>query len=76
MNVEKYSAEFLERLAMSLIELPDEPTWVEFKVNCTDKRRLGMYLSGLSNAALLANEPFGYIVYHYHATRFQRQAKG
>ena len=63
MNVDKYSAEFLERLAMSLIELPEEPTWVEFKVNCADKRRLGMYLSGLSNAALLANEPFGYIVY-------------
>lgn len=63
MNVEKYSTEFLERLAKSLIELPHEITWVEFKENCTDKRRVGHYLSGMSNAALLANEPFGYIVY-------------
>lgn len=45
MNVEKYSAEFLERLVRSLIELPEEPTWVEFKVNCVDKRHPYVYPS-------------------------------
>lgn len=63
MNVEKYTQEFLERLVKSLVEDDVEKTWVEFKENCADKRRLGNYISGLSNAALLANQQFGYIVY-------------
>ena len=62
MNVDKYSPEFLERLVRSLVAYPSEQTWFEFKLNCADPMRIGKYLSGLSNAALLANQPFGYLV--------------
>jgi len=63
MNVDKYSNEFLERLVRSFVAYSAEPTWFEFKRNCADVMRIGRYLSGLSNAALLANQPFGYLVY-------------
>ena len=62
MNVDKYSPEFLERLVRSLVAYPSEQTWFEFKLNCADPMRIGKYLSGLSNAALLANQPFGYFL--------------
>lgn len=63
MNVEKYTDEFLERLVDSLRAYSAEQTWFELKTNCADVMRIGKYLSGLSNAALLANQPFGYLVY-------------
>lgn len=62
MNIDKYSPEFLERLVRSLVSYSSEQTWFEFKRNCADPMRIGKYLSGLSNAALLANQPFGYLV--------------
>jgi len=63
MNVAKYSDEFLVRLVQSFLAHTAEQTWFEFKRNCADVMRIGKYLSGLSNAALLANQPFGYLVY-------------
>ena len=63
MNVNKYSDEFLERLVRSFVAYSAEQTWFEFKRTCTDLMRIGKYLSGLSNAALLANQPYGYLVY-------------
>ncbi len=62
MNIDKYSPEFLERLVRSLVSYSSEQTWFEFKRNCADPMRIGKYLSGLSNAALLSNQPFGYLV--------------
>ncbi len=44
--------------------LPKETEWVEFKKgNATTNERLGLYISGLSNAACLVNEPFAYLVF-------------
>lgn len=63
MNIEKYTPDFLVRLVESLRAYPAEQTWFEFKRNCVDVMRIGEYLSGLSNAALLANQPYGYLVY-------------
>ena len=63
MNVAKYTDEFLQRLLKSFLEQRSEPTWLEFKLNFANPRKLGQYLSGLSNAALLADQPYGYLVY-------------
>lgn len=53
---------------ISLIEelrlLPKENEWVEFKAgNATSNERLGQYISAISNAACLHNQPFGYLIF-------------
>ena len=63
MNVAKYTDDFLKRLVQSFVSYSAEPTWLEFKRNMADPQKLGRYLSGLSNAALLADQPYGYLVY-------------
>jgi ATP-dependent DNA helicase RecG len=46
-----------------LLKLPSETTWVEFKLNRVDAEELGKYLAGVSNAAALEGEPYGYVIY-------------
>ena len=47
-----------------LTSLPKENEWVEFKTgNVTTNDKLGQYLSGLSNAACIANQFFAYLIF-------------
>lgn len=47
-----------------LSALPKENEWVEFKSgNVTTNDKLGQYISGLSNAACIANQPYAYLVF-------------
>jgi predicted HTH transcriptional regulator len=46
-----------------LIRLPAETSWVEFKENNADPQIAGKLISALSNAARLADQPFGYVVW-------------
>ena len=44
--------------------LPKENEWVEFKTgNVTTNDKVGQYISGLSNAACIANQAFAYLVF-------------
>lgn len=43
--------------------LPAETEWLEFKRNRTAPQAIGEYLSALANAACLANQPRGYLVF-------------
>lgn len=50
-------------LVDELRNLPKENEWVEFKTGtATTNEKLGQYISAISNAACIANEPFGYFV--------------
>lgn len=54
----------LKQLIDDLIQQGQELDWLEFKKgDVTDNQRLGRYISGLSNAANLSNQPFGYLVF-------------
>lgn len=47
-----------------LRSLPQENEWVEFKSGtATTNDRLGQYISALSNAACIFNQPFGYLIF-------------
>lgn len=46
-----------------LRSLPTETEWVEFKRNRHEPQELGEYLSALANAACLANQPRGYLLF-------------
>jgi ATP-dependent DNA helicase RecG len=51
-------------LVDELRALPKENEWIEFKTGkATTNERLGHYLSGISNAASISNESFGYLVF-------------
>jgi ATP-dependent DNA helicase RecG len=54
-----------ERIALidRLRALPTETEWFEFKRNRYHPQDLGEYLSALANAACLANQPRGYLVF-------------
>ncbi len=56
-----------EREQIALIDrlcaLPAETEWFEFKRNRCESQVLGEYLSALANAACLANQPCGYLVF-------------
>ncbi len=43
--------------------LETEAEWFEFKRNRHDSDELGGYLSALANAACLANQPRGYLLF-------------
>ncbi|MCC6578152.1 MAG: putative DNA binding domain-containing protein [Flavobacteriales bacterium] len=43
-----------------------EKDWFEFKVNNVDPHKLGENLSAVANAACLAHEHYGYVVYGIH----------
>jgi ATP-dependent DNA helicase RecG len=57
----------LKILIDELIALPKENEWVEFKSgDSTTNDRLGQYISAISNAACIHNQPFGYLVFGIH----------
>jgi ATP-dependent DNA helicase RecG len=54
----------LIQLVDELKDLPKENEWVEFKSgNATTNEKLAQYISGLSNAACIANQSFAYLVF-------------
>ncbi len=53
----------LQSLLKSLIDLPKENEWVEFKVDNSDPQKTGEIIAGLSNSANLHNQPFGFLVF-------------
>lgn len=56
--------EQLIALVDKLLKEGKELSWLEFKKgDVTDNQRLGKYISGLSNSANLANQPFGYLIF-------------
>lgn len=57
------SATGLVALVDRLRSLPTEVEWVEFKRNRHEPQELGEYLSALANAACLANQPHGYLLF-------------
>lgn len=50
-------------LLKSLITLPDETEWVEFKHNNSDPEKIGELISGLSNAAALHKRDRAFLVW-------------
>jgi len=52
-----------EVVLRSLLALPRETEWVEFKVNDYEAEEIGEYLSALSNSAALHNEKEAYLVW-------------
>jgi len=51
-------------LVDELKALPKENEWVEFKSGtATSNDRLGQYISALSNAACIFNQPFGFLIF-------------
>ncbi|WP_436418205.1 putative DNA binding domain-containing protein [Petrimonas sulfuriphila] len=76
----------LIKLVDELRALPKENEYVEFKSgNATTNERFGMYISAISNAACIHNNPFGYLVFGIddatHAVegtkfRFQKRKEG
>lgn len=57
------SIEYLTGLVRELSALPREAEWVEFKENNADPQEIGEYISALSNAAVLNQRPYGYMVW-------------
>lgn len=53
----------LAELLASLIELPRETEWVEFKVDDSQPEEIGEYLSALANSAALHQKDTAYIVW-------------
>ncbi|MGD1839923.1 MAG: ATP-binding protein [Thermonemataceae bacterium] len=51
----------LNTLLSELRSIPTETEWIEFKTSNT--QQLGEYISALSNAACIHNEPYGYLVF-------------
>ena len=50
-------------LLLSLLALPRECEWVEFKHNNDDPERIGEYVSALSNSAALLGQEAAYLVW-------------
>jgi len=57
------TTEYLQSLVRELSKLSSETEWVEFKCNNKDPGRIAEYISGLSNAAALAEKPKAYLVW-------------
>src|SRR5579859_4477918 len=55
--------EYVTELVNRLRALPHEVSWVEFKVNVANPEDIGEYISSLSNAAALAGEANGFLVW-------------
>lgn len=53
----------LMALVDRLRALPSETEWLEFKRNRHEPQSIGEYLSALANAACLANQPRGYLMF-------------
>jgi ATP-dependent DNA helicase RecG len=52
----------LTNLVAHILSKP-ERRWIEHKENNSDPQRIGRYVSALSNAAALDEEPFGYLIW-------------
>ena len=52
-----------DALLRTLIAMPRETEWVEFKVNDSEPEEIGEYLSALANSAALHNEKAAYMVW-------------
>lgn len=65
------SQEELLKLVQSLIALPKETEWVEFKHNNSDREEIGEYISALANSAALHHRPAGYILWGIEDTTHQ-----
>jgi ATP-dependent DNA helicase RecG len=52
-----------DKILRSLLVLPRETEWVEFKVNDCEPEEIGEYLSALSNSAALVEEKLAYLVW-------------
>ena len=50
-------------LLRTLLDLPHETEWVEFKHQNFDPDKIGEYISALSNSAALHSQEFGYLVW-------------
>lgn len=57
------SSESVERLLRTLLALPRETSWIEFKQNNHNPDLILEYVSALANAAALADRPCGYLVW-------------
>src|SRR3989344_1938847 len=57
------SDENLNKLLESLIVLPQETEWVEFKLSNSKPQDIGEYISALSNGACLHEKKHGYLIY-------------
>lgn len=53
----------LDRLLVSLLALPHETEWVEFKHNNADPDEIGEYVSALANAAALHGKERAYLIW-------------
>lgn len=53
----------LNQLLRSLLSLPTETEWVEFKHNNDNPEAIGEYLSALANSAALHGKEGGYLVW-------------
>ncbi len=63
MNPDRTTPDKLEKQLRSLLALPRETEWVEFKHNNADPEEIGEYLSALANSAALTQQPCGFIVW-------------
>jgi ATP-dependent DNA helicase RecG len=75
------SADYFVKLVQRLCAVEGEREWVEFKENNVDPQLIGEYISALSNAAALAGQSHGYLVWGVRdedralvGTRFEPQA--
>lgn len=57
------SPDYLAGIVRELCKLANETEWVELKRNNDNPRKIGEYLSALSNAAALADKAFAYLVW-------------
>jgi ATP-dependent DNA helicase RecG len=55
--------EYLTKLIRELCRLPNETEWVEFKRNDAEPKKIGEYISALSNSAALVGQPTAYLVW-------------
>lgn len=57
------TAEYLTKLVSGLCRLPNETEWVEFKTNDAEPKKIGEYISALSNSAALVEQPTAYLIW-------------
>lgn len=55
--------EYLAGLVREFVKLPRETEWLEFKVNNSNPKEIGEYVSALSNSAALAGKPSAYLIW-------------
>ena len=53
----------IEHIIDSLLKLPKECEWAEFKLNYHSKEEIGENISALSNGACLQHQPYGYLLF-------------